>query len=174
MVKRMLIDATHPEETRVVVLNGNRLDEFDFESASKKQLKGNIYLAKVTRVEPSLQAAFVEYGGNRHGFLAFNEIHPDYYRIPIADREALLAEARAAEREREAAQDAEDAAHDADGSERRDLDAAVPDEPEHDETEHDEPQSHAPARDARPDPTPDAPRAEDPRDDSGHGPRDEE
>src|ERR1700722_3486037 len=109
MVKRMLIDATHPEETRVVVLNGNRLEEFDFESASKKQLKGNIYLAKVTRVEPSLQAAFVDYGGNRHGFLAFNEIHPDYYRIPIADREALIAEARAAEREREAAQDAEDA-----------------------------------------------------------------
>jgi ribonuclease E len=112
MVKRMLIDATHPEETRVVVLNGNRLEEFDFESASKKQLKGNIYLAKVTRVEPSLQAAFVEYGGNRHGFLAFNEIHPDYYRIPVADREALLAEARAAEREREAAQDDEDAAGD--------------------------------------------------------------
>src|SRR5499427_2272906 len=92
MVKRMLIDATHPEETRVVVLNGNRLEEFDFESASKKQLKGNIYLAKVTRVEPSLQAAFVEYGGNRHGFLAFNEIHPDYYQIPVADREALLRE----------------------------------------------------------------------------------
>jgi len=112
MVKRMLIDATHPEETRVVVLNGNRLEEFDFESASKKQLKGNIYLAKVTRVEPSLQAAFVDYGGNRHGFLAFNEIHPDYYRIPIADREALIAEARAVEREREAAQDAEDAAED--------------------------------------------------------------
>jgi ribonuclease E len=108
MVKRMLIDATHPEETRVVVLNGNRLEEFDFESATKKQLKGNIYLAKVTRVEPSLQAAFVDYGGNRHGFLAFNEIHPDYYRIPIADREALLAEARAAEHAREAAQDADD------------------------------------------------------------------
>src|SRR5271154_2501653 len=92
MVKRMLIDATHPEETRVVVLNGNRLEEFDFESAAKKQLKGNIYLAKVTRVEPSLQAAFVDYGGNRHGFLAFNEIHPDYYQIPLADREALLRE----------------------------------------------------------------------------------
>src|SRR5260221_7437643 len=90
MVKRMLIDATHPEETRVVVLNGNRIEEFDFESANKKQLKGNIYLAKVTRVEPSLQAAFVEYGGNRHGFLAFNEIHPDYYRIPVADRQALI------------------------------------------------------------------------------------
>ncbi len=86
MAKRMLIDATHPEETRVVVLNGNRLEEFDFEASTKKQVKGNIYLAKVTRVEPSLQAAFVEYGGNRHGFLAFSEIHPDYYRIPVADR----------------------------------------------------------------------------------------
>ena len=88
----MLIDATHAEETWVVVVNGNKLDELDFEIASKKQLKGNIYLAKVTRVEPSLQAAFVEYGGNRHGFLAFSEIHPDYYRIPVADREALLAQ----------------------------------------------------------------------------------
>ena len=86
MAKRMLIDATHPEETRVVVLDGNRLDEFDFETSTKKQVKGNIYLAKVTRVEPSLQAAFVEYGGNRHGFLAFSEIHSDYYRIPVADR----------------------------------------------------------------------------------------
>ncbi len=86
MAKRMLIDATHPEETRVVVLDGNRLDEFDFETSTKKQVKGNIYLAKVTRVEPSLQAAFVEFGGNRHGFLAFSEIHPDYYRIPIGDR----------------------------------------------------------------------------------------
>ena len=86
MAKRMLIDATHPEETRVVVLNGNRLEEFDFETSTKKQVKGNIYLAKVTRVEPSLQAAFVEYGGNRHGFLAFGEIHADYYRIPVADR----------------------------------------------------------------------------------------
>ncbi|MCA3248187.1 MAG: Rne/Rng family ribonuclease [Azospirillum sp.] len=92
MAKRMLIDATHPEETRVVVLDGNRLAEFDFESASKKQLKGNIYLARVTRVEPSLQAAFVEFGGNRHGFLAFNEIHPDYYRIPMSDRAALDAD----------------------------------------------------------------------------------
>jgi len=92
MPKRMLIDASHPEETRVAVVSGNRLEEFDFESAARKQLKGNIYLAKVTRVEPSLQAAFVEYGGNRHGFLPFSEIHPDYYRIPIADREALLAE----------------------------------------------------------------------------------
>ncbi len=89
---RMLIDASHPEETRVVVQRGNRIDEFDYESASRKQLRGNIYLAKVTRVEPSLQAAFVEYGGNRHGFLAFSEIHPDYYQIPVADRQALLEE----------------------------------------------------------------------------------
>lgn len=92
MSKTMLIDAAHPEETRVVVLAGNQIDDFDFESASKKQIRGNIYLAKVTRVEPSLQAGFVEYGGNRHGFLAFGEIHPDYYQIPAADREALLAE----------------------------------------------------------------------------------
>jgi ribonuclease E len=102
----MLIDATHPEETRVVVVRGNRIDEFDFESAARKQLKGNIYLAKVTRVEPSLQAAFVDYGGNRHGFLAFTEIHPDYYQIPIADRQALLRqeedEARRSEEEFEA------------------------------------------------------------------------
>ncbi|MFS2009407.1 ribonuclease E/G [Azospirillum sp. CT11-132] len=102
MAKRMLVDATHPEETRVAVVNGNRLEELDFEIASRKQLKGNIYLAKVTRVEPSLQAAFVEYGGNRHGFLAFSEIHPDYYRIPIADREALLAEERRLEEQAEA------------------------------------------------------------------------
>jgi len=94
MAKRMLIDATQPEETRVAVVSGNRLDEYDFETATKKQLKGNIYLAKVVRVEPSLQAAFVEYGGNRHGFLAFSEIHPDYYRIPVEDRQALIAEER--------------------------------------------------------------------------------
>src|SRR5919108_6064296 len=98
---KMLIDATHPEETRVVVLRGGRVEEFDYESAARKLLRGNIYLAKVTRVEPSLQAAFIDYGGHRHGFLAFNEIHPDYYQIPIADRQALLeAEARA-EREQE-------------------------------------------------------------------------
>ncbi|TNE35902.1 MAG: ribonuclease E/G [Alphaproteobacteria bacterium] len=100
MAKKMLIDATHPEETRVVVVQGNRVEEFDYESANKRQLRGNIYLAKVTRVEPSLQAAFVDYGGNRHGFLAFSEIHPDYYQIPVADREALAAaEAEAARRE---------------------------------------------------------------------------
>ena len=92
MSKKMLIDAAHAEETRVAVVDGTRVEEFDFESRAKKQLRGNIYLAKVTRVEPSLQAAFIEYGGNRHGFLAFNEIHPDYYQIPVADREALLRE----------------------------------------------------------------------------------
>lgn len=98
----MLIDASHPEETRVIVTRGNKIEEFDFESEHKKQLKGNIYLARVTRVEPSLQAAFVEYGGNRHGFLAFSEIHPDYYQIPVADRLALLeAEAKAARAEDE-------------------------------------------------------------------------
>src|ERR1700744_5834625 len=101
MPKRMLIDASHPEETRVVVLDGQKVEEFDFEAASKRPLKGNIYLAKVTRVEPSLQAAFVEYGGNRQGFLAFSEIHPDYYQIPIADRQALLAEQEADARRRQ-------------------------------------------------------------------------
>src|SRR6185503_12018723 len=102
MTSKMLIDASHPEETRVVVMRGNRVEEFDFESANRKQLRGNIYLAKVTRVEPSLQAAFVEYGGNRHGFLAFSEIHPDYYQIPVADRQALLAAQERAEHEAEA------------------------------------------------------------------------
>jgi len=101
MSNKMIIDASHPEETRVVVLRGNRVEEFDFESASKKPLRGNIYLAKVTRVEPSLQAAFVDYGGNRHGFLAFSEIHPDYYQIPVADRQALLEEEARAHREDE-------------------------------------------------------------------------
>ncbi|MFO1148646.1 MAG: ribonuclease E/G [Alsobacter sp.] len=105
MANKMLIDASHPEETRVVVVRGNRVEEFDFESANKKQLRGNIYLAKVIRVEPSLQAAFVDYGGNRHGFLAFSEIHPDYYQIPIADRQALLADE--ARHERDAEQDEE-------------------------------------------------------------------
>ncbi|WP_426034084.1 Rne/Rng family ribonuclease [Cypionkella sp. TWP1-2-1b2] len=104
MSKKMLIDATHAEETRVVVVDGNKVEEFDFETVNKRQLAGNIYLAKVTRVEPSLQAAFVEYGGNRHGFLAFAEIHPDYYQIPVADRKALLDEERAFNR----AQDEED------------------------------------------------------------------
>ena len=111
MSKRMLIDAAHAEETRVVVVDGNRIEEFDFESRGKKQLRGNIYLAKVTRVEPSLQAAFIEYGGNRHGFLAFNEIHPDYYQIPVADREALM---------REEAEDEDDHHHHASHSDGED------------------------------------------------------
>jgi ribonuclease E len=119
MSNKMLIDAAHPEETRVVV-KGNRVEEFDYESASKKQLRGNIYLAKVTRVEPSLQAAFVDYGGNRHGFLAFTEIHPDYYQIPVADRQALLEE-EAAEQSRASAEEAaeDDAASSGDGRRRR-------------------------------------------------------
>ena len=116
MATRMLIDARHPEETRVAVLKGNRIEEFDFESAERKQIKGNIYLAKVTRVEPSLQAAFVDFGGNRHGFLAFSEIHPDYYQIPQQDREALLAE-ELAHAEEEAALRAEE----------EDEDGAAPD-----------------------------------------------
>ncbi len=110
MGSKMLIDASHPEETRVVVIKGNRIEEFDFESAARRQLKGNIYLAKVTRVEPSLQAAFVEYGGNRHGFLAFSEIHPDYYQIPLADRMALL-QAEEEEHARENEDDDDDNGH---------------------------------------------------------------
>ena len=102
MASKMLIDATHAEETRIVVVDGNKVEEFDFETINKRQLAGNIYLAKITRVEPSLQAAFVDYGGNRHGFLAFSEIHPDYYQIPVADRQALLAEERAYAEEAEA------------------------------------------------------------------------
>jgi ribonuclease E len=115
---RMLIDARHREETRVAVVKGNRIEEFDFESAERKQLKGNIYLAKVTRVEPSLQAAFVEYGGNRHGFLAFSEIHPDYYQIPKEDRDALLreeAEHAAEEEALRARQDEEERAEEENG-----------------------------------------------------------
>jgi len=124
MPKTMLIDAAHAEETRVVVVDGNRVEEFDFESQNRKQLRGNIYLAKVTRVEPSLQAAFVEYGGNRHGFLAFNEIHPDYYQIPVADREALL---------REEAEDHDDdrpepRARNGNGEDEDESDAAVADD----------------------------------------------
>jgi ribonuclease E len=132
MATRMLIDARHPEETRVAVLKGNRIEEFDFESAEHKQIKGNIYLAKVTRVEPSLQAAFVDFGGNRHGFLAFSEIHPDYYQIPQSDREALLAEERAhAEEEaalRAAEEDAEDAEDDEDLSTVEEIDTSEKDE----------------------------------------------
>jgi ribonuclease E len=136
MGTKMLIDASQPEETRVVVARGNRLEEFDFESANKTPLKGNIYLAKVTRVEPSLQAAFVEYGGNRHGFLAFAEIHPDYYQIPIADRMALLAE-----------QEAEEAAeNEDDDDEEVETPASVDSEPEEEEHHHDdEPHGDAPA-----------------------------
>jgi ribonuclease E len=126
MGSKMLIDATHAEETRVVVVRGNRIDEFDFESASRRQLKGNIYLAKVTRVEPSLQAAFVEYGGNRHGFLAFSEIHPDYYQIPMADRQALIREQE--EDDAAADNDDDDNGHDdrrrRRGSRSRDSEAA--------------------------------------------------
>ncbi|CAJ1411958.1 unnamed protein product [Effrenium voratum] len=128
----MLIDAAHPEETRVVVVHGNRVEEFDFESENKKQLRGNIYLAKVTRVEPSLQAAFVEYGGNRHGFLAFNEIHPDYYQIPVADREELLkewaAETRAQDDDEDESEDASaDNESDAESESDAELDAAAED-----------------------------------------------
>ena len=118
MVKRMLVDASHAEETRVVVANGTRLEEFDFESAARKQLKGNIYLAKVMRVEPSLQAAFVDYGGNRHGFLPFSEIHPDYYQIPVADREALFRE----QEEAPEIDDADDADDADDGDDNEDAD----------------------------------------------------
>ncbi|MCB9990514.1 MAG: ribonuclease E/G [Rhodospirillales bacterium] len=130
MTKRMLVDATHSEETRVAVVDGNRLVDFDYESQVRKQLKGSIFLAKVTRVEPSLQAAFVNFGGNRHGFLPFTEIHPDYYRIPIADREAILAEQAREMEERQRAEEAEDGEeeddlHDEDDHEDEDDDAEV-------------------------------------------------
>jgi ribonuclease E len=151
MGNKMLIDASQPEETRVVVARGSKLEEFDFESASRKPLKGNIYLAKVTRVEPSLQAAFVEYGGNRHGFLAFAEIHPDYYQIPIADRMALLAEQEADEAEddeedREEEQQAERASA-AEGE-----DASDDDEHNHngDDHRHDDHQAEEPASNVMP------------------------
>src|SRR5690606_5922520 len=122
MATRMLIDARHPEETRVAVLKGNRIEEFDFESADHKQIKGNIYLAKVTRVDPSLQAAVVDFGGNRHGFLPFSEIHPDYYQIPKEDREALLAEEAAHAEEEAALRAAEDEADDGSGHGHEDDD----------------------------------------------------
>ena len=141
MAKRMLIDASHAEETRVVVADGTRLEEFDFESAARKQLKGNVYLAKVMRVEPSLQAAFVDYGGNRHGFLPFNEIHPDYYQIPVADREALYAETADAVDDAEEPATAPPAAAEEDGA---DDEAAAEGEA-------------SPEGDAQPEPT-DAPR----------------
>src|SRR5262245_745451 len=122
----MLIDATHPEETRVVVLRNGRVEEFDYESAARKLLRGNIYLAKVTRVEPSLQAAFVDYGGNRHGFLAFSEIHPDYYQIPVADRQALLQEEAEADAEAEAEAEARAEAGERTGHPRATDAAAAP------------------------------------------------
>ncbi|HEU4499121.1 MAG TPA: ribonuclease E/G, partial [Sphingomicrobium sp.] len=127
MSMRMLIDARHPEETRVAVAKGNRIEEFDFESSEHKQLKGNIYLAKVTRVEPSLQAAFVDYGGNRHGFLAFSEIHPDYYQIPKADRDALLAEEAEHAAEEERLRAAEYGDDETDAEEDSGEDAGYPD-----------------------------------------------
>jgi ribonuclease E len=132
MTKRMLIDATHAEETRVVVLDGTRLEDFDVETSTKRQLKGNIYLAKVVRVEPSLQAAFVEYGGNRHGFLAFSEIHPDYYQIPVADRQRLI-EMQAEDARRE--------------EEEEDLELAL-----HQSAEHPEPAPVPVVREAKPEP----------------------
>ena len=109
MTKRLLIDARQPEETRVVLLSGTRIEDFDYEAKNRRQLKGNVYLARVTRVEPSLQAAFVEYGGNRQGFLAFSEIHPDYYRIPVEDREALIEAENAENAEDESEAEADDA-----------------------------------------------------------------
>ena len=140
---KMLIDATHPEETRVVVQRNGKVEEFDFESAARKLLRGNIYLAKVTRVEPSLQAAFVDYGGNRHGFLAFNEIHPDYYQIPVADRQALIEEEAAAEAELEAAADrrAEALARRSQGGigRQRDEEGQARGTPLHDDPTSDEP-----------------------------------
>ena len=121
--KKMLIDASHPEETRVVVVRDSKIEEFDYESAQRKQLKGNIYLAKVTRVEPSLQAAFVDYGGNRHGFLAFSEIHPDYYQIPVADREALLREEEEEDAQSAEAEEAGEAENGGDENGEEDVDA---------------------------------------------------
>ena len=141
MVTRLLVDAAHPEETRVVVVDGTRVEAFDFETSTKKQLKGNIYLAKVMRVEPSLQAAFVDFGGNRHGFLSFGDIHPDYYQIPIEDREALLKE-RAAE---EAARGkAEDEAAEGGAAEGDELDAAPPEEGDEDGEDFDDGEGAAP------------------------------
>src|SRR6187551_2889442 len=143
MTMRMLIDARHREETRVAVVKGNRIEEFDFESAERKQLKGNIYLAKVTRVEPSLQAAFVDYGGNRHGFLAFSEIHPDYYQIPKEDREALLRE----EAEHAAEEAALRAEEDGDEDHIEHDDVEVLERPHDDDDDHDHEQDEAEASD---------------------------
>ncbi|MDQ0506593.1 Rne/Rng family ribonuclease [Xanthobacter agilis] len=147
MANKMLIDATHPEETRVVVVRGNRVEEFDYESASRKQLRGNIYLAKVTRVEPSLQAAFVEYGGNRHGFLAFSEIHPDYYQIPVADRLALIEEEERAARLAEDEADLRDKRRERGRSRKSRSDASVSEEAEEAEAPVAEASVSAPAGD---------------------------
>ncbi|MBC7491162.1 MAG: S1 RNA-binding domain-containing protein, partial [Novosphingobium sp.] len=138
MTTRMLIDARHPEETRVAVLKGNRIEEFDFESADHKQIKGNIYLAKVTRVEPSLQAAFVDFGGNRHGFLAFSEIHPDYYQIPKQDRDALLAEEAAHAAEEAELRAAEEAEEDARAERGEYDDDGQDDRSDEDDDRHDD------------------------------------
>ncbi len=148
MTTRMLIDARHREETRVAVVKGNRIEEFDFESAERKQLKGNIYLAKVTRVEPSLQAAFVDYGGNRHGFLAFSEIHPDYYQIPKEDRDALLAEEaeHAAEEAALRAGDHDDDLDYDDHDDEHDDGVEVVEHDEEDDDHHDDEEGEAPAR----------------------------
>ncbi|MFD1033619.1 Rne/Rng family ribonuclease [Sphingomonas hankookensis] len=147
----MLIDARHREETRVAVVKGNRIEEFDFESAERKQLKGNIYLAKVTRVEPSLQAAFVDYGGNRHGFLAFSEIHPDYYQIPKEDRDALLAEeaAHAAEEAALRAGDHDDDVDYDDHDDEHEGGVEIVERDEDDDDHHDDEDGEAPARPAR-------------------------
>jgi ribonuclease E len=173
MTKRMLIDATHAEETRVVVLDGTRLEEFDVETSTKKQLKGNIYLAKVVRVEPSLQAAFVEYGGGRHGFLAFGEIHPDYYQIPVADRQRLLAAQAAEAAEEDADEDDGETEVEASATEAEaqpeptpepapeTTAAAAPAEPEAAAPQPDAPQPDAPQPDA-PQPAPDQPAPDQP------------
>ncbi|NKC34435.1 Rne/Rng family ribonuclease, partial [Falsiroseomonas selenitidurans] len=146
MTKRMLIDASHPEETRVVVLDGTRLEAFDVESANKMPLKGNIYLARVVRVEPSLQAAFVEYGGNRHGFLAFSEIHPDYYQLPVADRQRLIEMQQAEAREEQEREEAEEAARDADGALTSALEAEAAEPGEAPHALRDEPAGAAPVQ----------------------------
>lgn len=138
MAKKMLIDAAHPEETRVVVISGNRVEEFDYEAAARRQLRGNIYLAKVTRVEPSLQAAFVDYGGNRHGFLSFSEIHPDYYQIPVADRESLLAQQAEEDRSAAAAEDAAEEQAEAAPSEGEDAESIEAGDAAADDTESSE------------------------------------
>jgi len=138
MANKMLIDATHPEETRVVVVRGNRVEEFDFESANRRPLRGNIYLAKVTRVEPSLQAAFVDYGGNRHGFLAFGEIHPDYYQIPVADRQRLIEEEQRAAEEADQRRKRRQQAKSVRGDEAISEDADLHEDGEHHEEHHDD------------------------------------